>query len=157
MLEEPPPSPQLEQLLNPEWRTLLDDSMRLVSRLTERLSQSESLQADLRIAGGKLDFSAELSLRLATLLDEASPLLGSLQTDLQGISSSLSGLQTDFKGLSISLSGYFDLVEGQVRDLKGERDAARLQASAWRVTALIGGGIGIASLAALVVVIAWKR
>jgi hypothetical protein len=156
MLEEPPLSLQPGPPWSPEWQTLLDDSTLLVSRLTERLAQSESLQEDLRIAGGKLDFSEELSLRLATLLDEASPLLESLQTNLLEISSSLSGLQTDFKGLSSSLSGYFDLVEDQVRELKSERDAARLQASAWRVTALIGGGIGIASLAALVVILIAK-
>ncbi len=151
---EPPPSPQIEQPWSLPWQMLLDDSMLLVTRLRERKQQADSLRESLLTAGGKLDYSAELSLKLAMLLQEASPLLGSLQTDLLGISSSLSGLRTDFSTLSENLTGYFELVQGQIREVRGERDAARLQASAWRIAALVGGGIGLISLAALVIAIA---
>lgn len=128
--EEPPLNPQLEQLLNLLWRTLRDDSMLLVSRLRERNQQAGNLADSLNVAGGKLSYSEELSLKLEQLLSGAVPLLQSLQTDLLRISSSLSGLRTDFSGLSSSLSGYVNLVQGQLRELRGERDAARLQASA---------------------------
>jgi hypothetical protein len=151
--EEPPSSPQLEPPWSPPWQTLLDDSIMLVTRLRERKQQAESLQESLLIAGGKLDYSAELSLRLARLLDEASPLLESLQTDLLGISSSLSGLRTDFGALSDRLTGYFDLVQGQMDELRRERDAAMLQALVWRIAALVGSGVGLISLAILVTVL----
>lgn len=155
--EEPPLNPQLGELLNLPWRTLLDDSMELVTRLRERRQQAGSLLDSLNVVGGKLSYSEELSLRLEQLLSGAVPLLQSLQTDLLGISSSLSGLRTDFSGLSSSLNGYFDLVQGQVRELRGERDAARLQAAAWRIGAYVAGGVAIVSLIALVVVIAWRK
>ncbi len=151
---EPPPSPQLEQPWSPPWQTLLDDSMLLVTRLRERKQQADSLLGNLSEAGGKLSYSEELSLKLWQSLNGAVPLLQSLQTDLLGISSSLSGLRMDFGGLSSSLEKYFVLFRGQIHEVQGERDAARLQASAWRIAALVGGGVGLISLAALVVVLA---
>lgn len=146
-------SPQLEQLLNLPFRTLRDDSLLLVSRLQERRQQAESLQESLLSAGGKLSFSEELSLKLWQSLNEAAPLLESLMTDLTGISSSLSGLQKDVSAFGTSLNQYFTLFQDQIGEVRKERDAARLQASAWRLGALIGGGVAVVSLTALVIVI----
>ncbi len=151
---EPPPSPQLEQPLELLLPTLLDDSILLVLRLRERKQQADSLLGNLSEAGGKLSYSEELSLKLWQSLNGATPLLQSLQMDLLGISSSLSGLRTDFSGLSDRLTKYFDLFHEQIGQVRGERDAARLQASAWRIAALVGGGVGLISLAALVIVLA---
>lgn len=150
---EPDVNPKLVELLNLPWRTLYEDSMLLVERLQQRRSQGGDLLSSLNEAGGKLDSSESSSANLETLLSGAGMQLGELLMGLTGISSSLSGLRTDFGGLSSSLTAYFDLTQGQVRDLKGERDAARLQASAWRIAALVGGGVGVVSLAVLIIVL----
>jgi hypothetical protein len=152
-LEEPLLNPQLEQLLNLPWRTLLDDSMLLVTRLRERRQQAGSLVDSLSAAGGKLSYSEELSLRLEQLLSGALPLLQSLQTDLTGISSSLSGLRTDFSGLSSSLNGYFDLMQDQVREIRGERDAALRILWVWRFVAIGGITVGVAAVIVIVVLL----
>lgn len=151
------PSPPPGQPSSSGWSTLLDDSETLTTRLRERVEQSRTLSAELLTAGGKLDFSEELSLRLETLLGGLSPSVASLRTDLLGISNSLSGLQTEFGSLSENLTGYFDLFDEQMAEVRTERDAARLQASAWRIAALVGGGLAVVSLAVLVTVFVVRR
>jgi hypothetical protein len=73
------------------------------------------------------------------------------------ISSSLSGLQVDFSKLSTSITEYVGLMQDQVRDLKSERDAAKLQARVWRLGALVGGGVAVIGVIVLVTVLIARK
>ena len=152
-LPDPETRKLLEQPLPLLLPTLLDDSVLLLSRLQERRLQVGSLQEGLLTASGTLDFSDQLSLKLWQSLNGVGPVLQTLQADLMGISSSLSGLQTGFGQLSTSLDSYTELMRSQVKQVASERDAARLQASVWRTGALVGGGIALASIATLIVLL----
>jgi hypothetical protein len=139
-IENPAAQPSLTQQIE----SLQLKEQLLVQRLSERSNQVSDLEQSLKRARQKSNDSAASSAELEKKLALAKALQYSSEMGLQATLSSLDQLQTTRQRSAAAFQAYRQEMQGQVNEIRGERDAWQL--ASW---ASIGAAVSAITVAAI--------